>query len=116
MRLVVATAAALAMMTGAALADPMAPFYENSVEVTRPDGAKRTVLINPDGTYQQVSGDQSVSGTWEMKGEGEACFTSEATAETGPYCVAVEERAVGDKWEMTAPDGTVETAELKAGR
>ncbi|GGD07787.1 hypothetical protein [Pyruvatibacter mobilis] len=116
MRLLLASVAALGLMTTAALADPMAPFYENTVEVTAADGSTRAVLINEDGSYQQVAGDATVDGTWELKGEEEACFSSAATAESGPYCVAATERAVGDSWEMTAPDGSTETATLKAGR
>lgn len=116
MRLIFATFAAIAMMTGAALADPMASFYENTVNVTGADGSERSVLINADGTYTQVAGDESMDGTWEMSDDGQACFTSEATAETGPYCVEAVERAVGDSWEMTAPDGSTETASLAEGR
>lgn len=116
MKILVATIAALGLMTGVALADPMASFYENTVEVTGADGAKRAVLINADGSYSQVAGDASVDGTWELKGDTEACFSSAATAETGPYCVAAVERAVGDTWELTAPDGSAESATLVAGR
>ncbi len=115
MRLFFATIAAIGLMTGAALADPMAPFYENTVQVTGANG-ERAVLINADGTYSQVAGEASIDGTWEMKGDSEACFSSAATTETGPYCVAATERAVGDTWELSAPDGTSETAELVAGR
>jgi hypothetical protein len=116
MRLVLTTVAALGLMTSAALADPMAPFYGNTVEVTAADGSTRSVLINSDGSYQQVAAGNTVDGTWELKGEEEACFSSAATAEVGPYCVAATERAVGDSWEMTAPDGSSETATLVAGR
>ncbi len=116
MRLFFATLAAFGLMTGVALADPMAPFYENTVEVTGADGTTRAVLINADGSYSQVVGDTAVEGTWEMKGDAEACFSSEATAETGPYCVEAAERAVGDTWDLTAPDGSAESATLVAGR
>jgi len=116
MRLLFATIAALGLMASAALADPMAPFYDNTVEVTGADGAIRSVMINADGTYSQVAGDATVDGTWEMKGDAEACFSSPETAETGPYCVDAVERAVGDTWDLTAPDGSAESATLVAGR
>lgn len=115
MRLIFATLAALGFMTGAALADPMASFYENTVQVTAADGTERSVLINADGSYSQVMGDTTLDGTWEIAGE-EACFSSAATAETGPYCVEAVERAVGDTWDLTAPDGSAESATLVAGR
>lgn len=116
MRVFFATLAAMTMMTGAALADPMAVFYDNTVEVTGADGTTRAVHIDADGTYSQSAGEESMEGTWEMTSETEACFSSPETAETGPYCVEAVERTVGETWEMTAPDGTTETAVLVEGR
>ena len=116
MRIILAAIAATALMTGAALADPMAAFYDNTVEVTGADGATRSVHINADGTYSQAAGDTTVEGTWEMTSDSEACFSSDATAETGPYCVEATARSVGDTWELTAPDGSAEAAVLIAGR
>ncbi len=116
MRVLFATIAATLMMTGAALADPMAPFYGNTVEVTNADGVTRSVHINEDGTYSQTVDGNTVEGTWEMSGD-DACFSSDATAESGPYCVpTADERSVGEEWEMTAPDGSTETAVLIEGR
>lgn len=113
MRLIVALVVALFSMTGFALADPMAAFYGNTVTVENPEAGERKVHINEDGTYSQVMPDGTAAeGTWEVKGE-EACFSS---GENEPYCVPVEERSVGDTWEMTSPAGVTETATLEEGR
>lgn len=114
MRFLVSLIIATFALTGAAFADPFANFYGNSVSIENPAGT-RTVHINEDGTYTNVLGDgTSSAGTWAMDGDN-ACFT-QTGADAPPYCVAAVERAVGDTWELTAPDGTKETATLVAGR
>ncbi len=106
--LIVATFA----LTGAAFADPFANFYGNTVSIENPAG-QRAVHINEDGTYTNTLADgTAVSGTWAMEGDN-ACFAT--GADTPPYCVPATERNVGDTWELTAPDGTAETATLVAG-
>jgi len=113
MRLIVALVVALFSMTGVAQADPMAAFYGNTVAVSNPETGERQVFIDADGTYSQTLADGTTAeGTWEVKGE-EACFSS---GDNAPYCVPVEEREIGESWEMTSPDGVTETATLKEGR
>ena len=114
MRILMSLVVAFFAFTGVALAsDPFAAFYGNSVSVSGAAG-DRTVLINEDGTYETVGG---ASGTWAMEGD-QACFTQTepAAPDAKPYCVSAEARAVGDSWEMTAPDGSTEKATLTAGR
>ncbi|MCE7999993.1 MAG: hypothetical protein HEP70_14120 [Rhodobiaceae bacterium] len=113
MRLVISFLVAMFAMTGAALADPFANFYGNTVSIENPAGT-RSVLINNDGTYSQVLPDgTSADGTWSVDGEN-ACFAT--GADTPPYCVEAVSRNVGDTWDLTAPDGTAEKATLVAGR
>jgi hypothetical protein len=103
--------------TGAALAnDPFASFYDNTIVVTNATG-ERTVLINKDGTYAIKGADgASATGKWTIEG-GNSCFAQDnAPSDAKPYCTATAERKVGDSWELTAPDGTKESATLKAGR
>ncbi len=112
MRLVISLMVAMFAMTGAALADPFANFYGNTVTIENAEGS-RSILINEDGTYVTVFGDGTrADSTWAIDGE-TACF--EAT-DAPQYCVPATSRTVGESWELTAPDGTTEKATLVAGR
>ncbi|MEQ9518123.1 MAG: hypothetical protein RLN89_01650 [Parvibaculum sp.] len=114
MRFLVSLIIATFALTGAAFADPFANFYGNTVSIENPAGT-RTVHINQDGTYTNTGADgAAATGTWAMDGEN-ACFT-QAASENPPYCVPATERAVGDTWELAAPDGTKEVATLVAGQ
>ena len=114
MRILMSLVVASFVFAGHAFAaDPFANFYGNTTVVVHPEAGERKVLINEDGSYEQVSADgTSVAGTWSMDGAN-ACFVS---GEGEPYCVEAVSRNVGDSWEITAPDGTVEQASLMAGR
>lgn len=97
-------------------ADPFANYYDNTVTVTNANGS-RVVLINKDGTYTQKLADgTTASGTWKIDGD-QGCFMAANPApDAKPYCVPATEHAVGDSWDLTAPDGTAEKATLTAGR
>jgi hypothetical protein len=111
MRLFVSVLVALVAFTGAALADPFANFYGNTVKIAGAAG-ERSVFIDEGGTYSQKLPDGSTAeGKYEVNGD-TACFLGGEQ----PYCVAAEARNVGDTWELTAPDGSKETATLVAGR
>lgn len=113
MRLIVALVFAFGVMTGSAMADPMAAFYGNTVVVTHPEAGERSVFIDADGTYNQIMADGTeMGGAWTLEEE-TACFTSE---DSPPYCVPAEERSIGESWEITNPDGVTETATLVEGR
>lgn len=116
MRILFSVLVALSAFTGAALAadDPFANYYGNTVTVTNANGS-RAVLINADGSYTQKLADGTeAKGTWKIDGD-KSCFMS-GVADAPPYCVPAEAHAVGDSWELTAPDGSKETATLTAGR
>ncbi|MBX3496791.1 MAG: hypothetical protein KF769_11160 [Parvibaculum sp.] len=111
MRLFVSVLVALFAFTGAALADPFANFYGNTVKVVGPAG-ERSVFIDQGGAYSQKLPDGSTAeGTYEIDGD-TACFLGGEE----PYCVPTAAREVGESWELTAPDGSTETATLVAGR
>ncbi|MDO8288897.1 MAG: hypothetical protein Q7T44_06735 [Parvibaculum sp.] len=94
--------------------DPFANYYDNTVTVTNATGA-RAVLINKDGSYTQKLADgTTATGTWKIDGAN-GCFMS-GEPDAKPYCVPAETHAVGDTWDLTAPDGTAEKATLTAGR
>lgn len=111
MRLFVSVLVALFAFTGAAFADPFANFYGNTVKVSGAAG-ERSVYIDEGGSYSQKLPDGSTAeGKYEIDGD-TACFLGGEQ----PYCVPAEPREVGDTWELTAPDGSTETATLVAGR
>ena len=111
MRLIVSVLVALIAFTGAALADPFANFYGNTVKVAGPAG-DRLVFIDEGGTYSQKLPDGSTAeGKYEVNGD-TACFLGGEQ----PYCVPAQAREVGESWELTAPDGSTEQATLVAGR
>lgn len=111
MRLLVSVLVALFAFTGAALADPFANFYGNTVKVTGAAG-ERSVFIDQGGSYSQKLPDGSTAeGKYEIDGD-TACFLGGEQ----PYCVPAQAREVGETWELTAPDGSTETATLVAGR
>ncbi len=60
MRLFVSVLVALFAFTGAALADPFANFYGNTVKVVGPAG-ERSVYIDEGGTYSQKLPDGSTA-------------------------------------------------------
>tara|TARA_R110000868_G_scaffold2186_2_gene16557 strand:+ start:1317 stop:1670 length:354 start_codon:yes stop_codon:yes gene_type:complete len=117
MRIVFSVLVALMALGGVALADdPFANYYENTVTVTNAAGS-RTVLINGDGSFTQKLADgTTAAGTWKIDGD-QGCFmTTGAAPDAKPYCVDATAHAVGDTWDLTAPDGTAEKATLVAGR
>lgn len=118
MRIIFSVVVALFAFTGVALAsdDSFASYYGNTVTVTNAKGA-RTVLIDKDGTYTQKLADGTVAtGKWKVDG-GSGCFVGDnAAPDAKPYCVPATAHAVGDTWDLTAPDGTAEKATLTAGR
>ena len=118
MRYLLGVLVASIALTGVAFAgsDPFASYYGNTVKVTNAAGS-RVVLINADGTYTQKLADGTTAGgTWKIEGD-QGCFMAANPApDAKPYCVPATEHAVGDSWDLTAPDGTAEKATLTAGR
>ena len=107
MRLSLAVLASATLLSTAAMADPLANVYDNTLKVTA-GGETVDWHINKDGTFTTSSG---VSGTWALKGE-EICVTIGGAENCNP----IEARNIGDTW--TEPDGQggTRSATLVAGR
>ncbi|HEX2591535.1 MAG TPA: hypothetical protein VHL34_08560 [Rhizomicrobium sp.] len=124
----IATAALLAACALAPIAAQAGPFdsaYGNTVTRTNPDGSKTAIYVNADGTWKQVTGGQTVSGTYTWKNPSTACFTATNPAPTpeqakmmGDGCqdFSGATHGVGDTWTEKTPDGKSVTMAITAGR
>ncbi|HXC53687.1 MAG TPA: hypothetical protein VNU97_00170 [Rhizomicrobium sp.] len=110
MRLILWGAAALALVSTAAVAadDPMANLYGNTVVVVDGKGLESHTNYNADHTFSGVAPAYSYhyKGTWEMTADGKLCRTFDPPVPgiTNPDCAAATSHAVGDKW--SGPDGS----------
>lgn len=77
-------------------------------EVKRSDGFSYISVINDDGTYSEiVDGKESVTGTWEPKGE-QTCYDPEGPAEATCYSFgAPSEPAPEGSFTATSDQGVV---------
>lgn len=111
----IATLTALALLAGAAQAASIDSFFGNTVVVNTPDGAVINYHFDADGKVSAHGPDgQVMSGAWVLQGE-ELCITPDGGEQT---CYpGVVDRAVGDTWTLTGPDGASQaTLTLNAGR
>ena len=120
MRYILAAASVLALTT-AALADPFAAVYGNTVTQTLPDGNKMTIYINADKTWEQHVGNATYKGIYAWKDDSHACFTvtdpAPANPATATTCHEIKDtHNVGDTWTQTLPDGRQMTLSITAGR
>lgn len=120
-RILVATAAAVALSTAALAADPVAVGYGNTVTQTLPNGMKIVIYVNADHSWEQHIGDKTIKGTFVVKDDTHVCFTVTDPAPTDPskatQCQEIKgDHKVGDTWTETAPDGTQITMAIIAGR
>jgi len=120
MRYILAAASMLALST-AALADPFAVAYGNTVTQTLPDGTKMVTYINADKTWEQHIGDHTMKGIYAWKDDTHACFTVTDPAPADPSkatsCDEIKgDHKVGDTWSETLPDGKQMTLTITAGR
>jgi hypothetical protein len=123
-----ALAGALALISGAALADdPMANTYANTVTtVDKATGAKGSLLFNQDGTYSAAATGQdgkpnSYMGKWMLKDADKTiCLTPNPPpdAKTAPptSCSPLEKHAVGDSWSVTNDQNQSFDVSIIAGR
>jgi hypothetical protein len=112
MRWVLLGAAALACVSGAAVADdaadPMAAAYGNTMVFVDKGGMESHTYYNADHSFTGVVPSMSYkyAGTWEIK-DGKLCrtFNPEVPGRANPDCDpdAQAVHAVGDSWD--APDG-----------
>jgi hypothetical protein len=120
-RIILASAAVVAFST-AALADPFAPAYGNTVTQTLPDGSKSVIYVNPDMTWQQTTGGRTFKGTYAWTDATHVCFTVTDPApadpsKAAPMCNEIKgDHKVGDTWTETLPDGRTLTVAITAGR
>jgi hypothetical protein len=109
MRLVLLSAAALALVSSAASAadDPMANYYGNTLIVIDGKGLESHTVYTADHNFTGVAPAYSYhyQGTWEIAADGKLCrtFNPAPPGITNPDCAPVTVHAVGDKWSL--PDG-----------
>lgn len=121
-RILLAGAALLAMVGVAQAADPYAGMYGNTVTISASDGAKLTIFINQDMTWERHDANGSVAkGTYAWKDATTACFTqtdpAPKSAGQEPACFPNQmAHNVGDSWTVQGMDGKPSTLALTAGR
>jgi hypothetical protein len=105
----------------AALADPYAGYYGNTVNMTGPSGKTDKAYVNPDKTWERRNADGSVmKGTYEVAADGKtACFKQTEpppAPEQKPACFPTDNRKAGDAWETKDDKGNVTKWTITAGR
>ncbi|WP_425996143.1 hypothetical protein [Caulobacter sp. DWR1-3-2b1] len=119
MRTLMMTAVLALGISGAAMADPMASAYGNTVAITYPNGMVAKMLIDADGHYTTKSPDGStMKGAWKIEG-GATCLTQTdpvPPAGAPANCSPTVERKVGDSWTTPGPNGSTITLSIVAGR
>jgi hypothetical protein len=124
---VLALAGAMAICATAALADPMANTYANTITTTNAaTGQTVTLLFNADNTYtaSTTSADGkpvNYSGGWQLKDNGATiCLTTNLPPNTPnapkPSCSPLQTHNVGDSWTVTTDQNDTYQVSLKAGR
>ena len=122
MKSLLLAAAAVAMLSTTADADPFASAYGNTLTTTAPDNTKIVTYVNADGTWERHAADGTVlKGTFTWKDAQTACFTVTDPApkpgaqSTGcrPFTAT---HAVGDTWTDTDSAGKIYSTTLTAGR
>jgi len=119
MRTLMMTAVLALGISGAALADPMASAYGNTVAITYPNGAVAKMHIDADGQYTTKGPDGStMKGSWKIDGAN-TCFTQTDPAPPagmGANCNPTAEKKVGDTWTAHGPNGSTISVSIVAGR
>lgn len=121
-RTIILAGAALCLFAGAANADPFAGAYGNTVTQTSPDGKTYKIYVNQDGTWESVSAEGDVKGTFTWKDARTACFTQTSPApkdaSQAMMCNEIKgDHKVGDAWSEPLPNnaGTISMT-ITAGR
>jgi hypothetical protein len=114
MKTILAAAAGVALLSGAAFADTISASFGNTLTTTGADGVTVRWMFNADQSYTMALPDgATVSGTWARNG-GDLCVTPNGGGEA--VCAPiVEGKAVGDTWTVETATGPV-TVALIAGR
>ncbi len=121
-RILLAAVAAVAISSAAQAADQFAGAYGNTVTQTLHDGTKFIVYVNPDKTWESISGGKTTKGTYSWKDDTHACFTRTDPVPADPAkatdCTEIKgDHKLGDTWTETTPDGkTTITMTITPGR
>lgn len=100
--------AAGVVLSTAALADPMANVFGNTLKIEE-NGVTSLWYMNEDGTFTT---DSNVSGTWTLEGDN-MCVT---IGDAAPSCGPIEVRTLGESWTEDNGQGGTRTATLVEGR
>lgn len=77
------------------------------------DGHETQWRYSADGSYTTTTDGQTVSGTWTRSND-QLCLTPAGGAQT---CYPdTDNKAVGDTWSVTMPDGQITTVTMVAGQ
>ena len=119
MRTLIMAAVLAVGFSSAALADPMASAYGNTVAITYPNGAVAKMFIDADGRYAIKGPDGStMKGSWKIDGAN-TCFTQTEPAPPagmGANCSPTSDKKVGESWTAPGPNGSTMTVSIVAGR
>lgn len=106
-------------ISGAAMADPMASAYGNTVTITYPNGAVVKMFIDAGGTYTTKAPDGAMmKGTWKIEG-GNTCFAQTDPAPPAGMaanCSPTADKKVGETWTAPGPNGSTLSVAIAAGR
>lgn len=122
MKRFVLAAATLCLAATTAYADPFAGAYGNTVNQTTPDGKTYKIYVNQDGTWESVSAEGDVKGTFTWKDATHACFVQTNPVPKDPSktdgCNEIKgEHKAGDSWTETLPNNAGSIAmSITAGR
>jgi hypothetical protein len=112
-------AGAAVALGGAAWAD-MSGLVGNTIHMTGPNNMDIKVQIKADGTYQTVSAQGTVKGTWKADGD-KLCYTqtdpAPPAARPNPFCAqGMDGKKVGDTWTVPGPNNTTMNGSVVAGQ
>jgi hypothetical protein len=116
--LVIGSAAALAF-AGAASAD-MSGMVGNTIVLSGANNFSVKVQLHADGTYQTVTAQGTVKGTWK-EDNGQLCYTQTDPAppagRPATYCAqGMSGKKVGDTWTQPGPGGASMNGTVVAGQ
>ena len=111
---ILALALGAAVFVGVAHAGTIQSGFGNTFVVTDDSGATIRYWLEPDGSYTLVMADGTrTQGVYEVSGD-QLCMTPNGGERTcAPYA---EDKAVGDSWPSTMPNGAPVRVTLQAGR
>lgn len=117
MRALIAAAGLAVLLAGAAHADTLGVIKENTLVLTDAKGVATAFLLADDGTFEQSTATGEKTGKWTLHDTGQFCWQAEGVSYQQCLPVFPADKAVGDEWEVKAPNGAVSyTAKIVEGR